>query len=473
MRKTIPLLLLLLATLGAAAQESFRPSGLHFSPPRGWMNDPNGMVYLDGEYHLFYQHHPDSLVWAPMHWGHAVSRDLVTWEHLPVALFPDEEGMIFSGSCVIDRDNTAGFGPGAMVAIYTAAKNSPQGDTQAQAIAYSTDRGRTFRKYNGGRPVLTDPCPDFRDPKVFWHEAGRQWVMSLAVQQEIRFYTSPNLREWTHTGSFGYGYGNHHGVWECPDLFLLNGKWVLLVNINPGGIWGGSATQYFVGHFDGKTFTADSPIGATQWMDYGKDHYATVTWDNAPDGRRIAITWMNNWEYATRVPATEFRSTMSVPCELTLQPHPMGGHRLMSQPVAEVTALRRPVKSLEKMGKGAYEIELTTVPPASGLSTFTLSNGQGEQVTFTYDFRTREFTMDRTRSGLTDFAPSFAAITKASFDRADEPQRVRILVDRQSMEIFDSAGQFCMTNLVFPTHPYTRVAADSNMTYKLYKLNDR
>ena len=449
--------------------QSFRPSSLHFAPQHGWMNDPNGMVYKDGEYHLFFQHHPKEIVWAEMHWGHAVSKDLVSWEELPIALFPDENGMIFSGSCVIDHNNTAGFGKDAMVAIYTACKITHKGDIQAQAIAYSTDNGRTFTKYNDGLPVLTDSCPDFRDPKVFWYEKEKKWVMSLAVQQEVRFYSSKDLKKWTFTGKFGKGYGNHHGVWECPDLFFLDDKWVLIVNINPGGIWGGSATQYFVGEFDGKTFTCDTPIGTTQWMDYGKDHYATVTWNEVPDGRRIGITWLNNWEYATRVPATEFRSTMSVPVELSLQQHG-DGYRLVSQPAREVDSLRQEVAAVSEVCNGSYEIDVT-VQPKDGKSSFTLFNNKGEKVVFTYNFTTREFSMDRRKSGLTKFAESFYAITSASIDDSTAPQQLRIIVDRQSVEIFDQSGQFSMTNMVFPEEPYTDLKADGEgIEYKVYKL---
>lgn len=460
---------MLLISLSSIAKESFRPSALHFAPKHGWMNDPNGMVYKDGEYHLFFQHHPDSLVWAPMHWGHAVSRDLVTWQELPIALYPDKKGMIFSGSCVIDHNNTSGFGKDAMVAIYTSCIQTPNGDIQCQSLAYSTDNGRTFKKYNDGDPVLTDVSHDFRDPKVFWHEGEQKWIMSLAVGQEARFYSSPNLKDWTHTGTFGYGYGNHNGVWECPDLFPLNGKWVLLININPGGVWGGSATQYFVGDFDGKTFTSDFPIGQTHWMDYGKDHYATVTWAEAPNGRRIAITWINNWEYGTRVPATEFRSIMSVPCELTLQRHG-SDWRLVSQPVAEIDAVRKEVPAISKANKGSYELEMTIEPDETQQASFTLYNNKGEEVVCTYDFRTREFSMDRCRSGLVDFAPSFKAVTKASIDSRTEAQTIRVIVDRQSIEVFDQAGQFAMTNMVFPTKPYTDIKTTGNVTYKIYKL---
>ena len=269
----------------------------HFAPQWGWMNDPNGMVYKDGEYHLFYQYNPYGSRWGNMNWGHAISRDLVSWEHMPVAISPDGLGTIFSGSAVVDKNNTAGFGAGAIVAFYTQASAR-----QMQSIAYSTDNGRTFKKY-AGNPVLTGEVADFRDPKVSWNESTQKWILTLAVGQEVRFYSSPNLKDWTYESNFGEGQGSHGGVWECPDLFELpvagtnQKKWVLIVNINPGGPFGGSATQYFVGTFDGHKFVNESPK-ATKWMDFGKDHYATVTWSNAPQNRVIALAWMSNWQYA-------------------------------------------------------------------------------------------------------------------------------------------------------------------------------
>ena len=267
-------------TFDTTNREKFRPT-YHFSPLYGWMNDPNGMVYKDGEYHLFYQYNPYGSKWGNMNWGHAISKDLVNWEHRTVAIAPDALGTIFSGSAVVDHNNTAGFGAGAIIAIYT--QNS---DRQVQSIAYSTDNGRTFTKYENN-PVLVSEARDFRDPKVFWYEATKRWIMVLAVGQEMQIFSSPNLKDWTYESSFGEGQGAHGGVWECPDLFELpvegtnEKKWVLLCNLNPGGPFGGSATQYFVGTFNGKEFVNESP-SKTKWMDWGKDHYATVTWSDAP-----------------------------------------------------------------------------------------------------------------------------------------------------------------------------------------------
>ena len=317
--------------------EKFRPV-YHFTPPYGWMNDPNGMVYKDGTYHLFYQYNPYGSMWGNMHWGHATSQDLTNWKHQPVAIAPDALGAIFSGSCVVDKNNTAGFGKDAIVALYTSA-----GDRQTQSLAYSLDNGKSFIKYEGN-PILSSPKPDFRDPKVIWHEPTKKWIMILAVGQEMQFFSSGNLKEWVYESSFGEGQGAHGGVWECPDLIELpidgtdNKKWVLLCNLNPGGPFGGSATQYFVGSFDGKSFINQSP-NLTKWMDWGKDHYATVTWSNAPDNRYIAIAWMSNWQYANDVPTKQFRSANSVPRDLSLYVQD-GECYLKNQPSQELLALR-------------------------------------------------------------------------------------------------------------------------------------
>ena len=324
-------------TFDTGNREKFRPT-YHFSPLYGWMNDPNGMVYKDGEYHLFYQYNPYGSKWGNMNWGHAISKDLINWEHRPVAITPDALGTIFSGSAVVDHHNTAGFGAGAIVAIYT--QNS---DRQVQSIAYSTDNGRTFTKYENN-PVLVSEARDFRDPKVFWYEGTQRWIMVLAVGQEMQIFSSPDLKDWTFESSFGEGYGAHGNVWECPDLFELpvegtgEKKWVLLCSLGDGP-FGDSATQYFVGSFDGKKFICDNQPNVTKWMDWGKDHYATVTWSDAPDNRRIAIAWMSNWQYANDVPTSQYRSPNSVPRDLSL--FAVGdGIYLQSAPSPELLKLR-------------------------------------------------------------------------------------------------------------------------------------
>ncbi len=336
-------------------KETHRPQ-FHFSPAKMWMNDPNGMVYHKGEYHLFYQHYPDSTVWGPMHWGHAVSKDMIHWEHLPIALYPDSLGWIFSGSAVVDVNNTSGLGSKEnppMVAIFTyhSDPKAKRKDFQTQGMAYSTDNGRTWTKYKEN-PVLPNPgIADFRDPKVSWHEASKQWVMILAVADHVELYGSKNLKNWSKLSEFGKTHGAHGGVWECPDLFPLpidgKQKWVLLLSINPGGIHGGSATQYFIGNFDGKKFTSDNPPKTTLWLDYGKDNYAGVTWSNIPaaDGRRLFLGWMSNWQYANQVPTSPWRSAMTLPRELSLR-KTGAGLRVVSQPVKELASIRGESKEI-------------------------------------------------------------------------------------------------------------------------------
>lgn len=468
-------------------REPFRPS-YHFTPEYGWMNDPNGMVYKDGEYHLFYQYNPYGSVWGNMHWGHAVSSDLVSWEHLPVALAPDGLGAIFSGSCVVDENNTAGFGKGAIVAFYTSA-----GRSQTQSMAYSLDNGRTFQKYSGN-PVVTSNVRDFRDPKVSWHEPTRKWVMVLAVGQELQFYSSPNLKDWAYESSFGEGQGAHGGVWECPDLVQLSvkgtdrKKWVLICNLNPGGPFGGSATQYFVGEFDGHRFVNESPE-ATKWMDYGKDHYATVTWSNVPAGRTIALAWMSNWDYANQVPTLQYRSANSVPRDLFLYEQD-GQTYLASVPSDELLALRsspvkkgsfkvsktRELKNLLKVNEGAYEIELKIGDVQTKKCVFQLYNSKDESVSLVYDWEKKQFSMDRTQSGDTSFSDRFESVTSAPLREQNE-YTLRLLVDKSSIEAFDGDGRFVMTNLVFPTEPYNHLkffGKDGSfrvISMNIYRLN--
>lgn len=454
-------------------QEPFRPA-YHFTPETGWMNDPNGMVYLDGEYHLFYQYNPYGNRWQNMHWGHAVSTDLVSWTYLPTPLAPDSLGAIFSGSAVIDVNNTAGFGANAMVAIYTSA-----GKEQTQSIAYSTDKGRTFTKYEGN-PVIANPgIADFRDPKVMWHAESGQWVMSLATKQTITFYGSPDLKNWTRLSEFGNGIGSHAGVWECPDLISLNykgqTKWVLLVSINPGGPNHGSATQYFVGDFDGKTFVADA-LPYPLWLDYGRDNYAGVTWSNVPetDGRAIFIGWMSNWDYANEVPSNQFRSAMTVPRELSLAYN--GNHLVVANaPVAELASLRGKmhevgskqiadslvVDNILSATKGLFELELTVQPEKAKVFGFSIFNAEGEEVRFVFDMNLRSVMVDRTRSGKIDFHPNFASIPYGPL-AAKKSYKVKLLVDKASSELFINDGETVLTNIHFPTSWYNSLRFFTN-----------
>lgn len=434
-------------------REKYRPV-YHHTPKWGWMNDPNGMFYKDGVWHLYYQWNPYGSQWENMTWGHSTSRDLVHWEQQNTAIEPDALGSIFSGSAVVDKDNTAGFGAGAIVAMYTSA-----GRHQTQSIAYSTDGGRTFTKY-AGNPVLTYPAPDFRDPKVFWHEGTGRWIVVLAVGQEVQFYSSTNLKEWTYESSFGHGYGNHEGVWECPDMLEFGGsKWVLLLNINPGGPYGGSATQYFTGTFDGHRFVCDSKPSTTKWMDYGKDHYATVTFSNAPDGRHVALAWMSNWQYAGVVPTLQFRSANSIPRDLGL--FTSGDETYLSNvPSKEMDAVRG--KQI-KRPSNVCEI----VVDVKGSSVITLQNGKGEKVVMRYDETERTFAMDRRESGMTGFSDAFPVETVAPTHGVI--RQLRIFVDNASIEAFDSEGKMVMTNTVFPTEPYNMIKVSGGKA-KIYEL---
>lgn len=454
-------------TFDTSNREKFRPS-YHFSPLYGWMNDPNGMVYKDGEYHLFYQHNPYGSTWGNMNWGHAISKDLINWEHRPEAITPDAFGTIFSGSAVVDHNNTAGFGAGAIIAIYT-----QSGDRQVQSIAYSNDNGRTFTKYENN-PVLVSEAADFRDPKVFWHQDSQRWVMVLAVGQEMQFFTSPNLKDWDFQSSFGNGHGAHGGVWECPDLFELpvegtgEKKWVLLCNLNPGGPFGGSATQYFTGTFDGKKFVNESP-SKTKWMDWGKDHYATVTWSDAPDNRRIAIAWMSNWQYANDVPTSQYRSPSSITRDLSLFSVD-GETYLQSAPSPELLKLRevskkrsfkvngtRTVKNMLPINEGAFEIELDFKKQNADVIGFRLYNNKGEEVDMQYDMKEKKFSMDRRKSGEVAFNEHFPAVTWTAIEDGKEGMKLRLYVDKSSVEAFGDGGRFVMTNQVFPSEPYNHI----------------
>ncbi|WP_315156225.1 GH32 C-terminal domain-containing protein [Capnocytophaga leadbetteri] len=445
--------------------ETYRPL-YHFTPQYGWMNDPNGMVYHDGVYHLFFQYNPYGARWGNMHWGHAISKDLVNWQYQPTAIAPNKLGAIFSGSAVIDHDNTAGFGKGAMIAIFTSA-----GDRQTQSIAYSLDGGKTFTKYEGN-PVLTDAnIIDFRDPKVFWHAPSKQWVMSLATTQTITFYGSKNLKEWTRLSEFGEGLGGHGGVWECPDLFPLTyegkTKWVLFVSINPGGTNGGSATQYFIGNFDGKTFTPDA-MNYPLWLDYGRDNYAGVTWSNIPaaDGRRLFIGWMNNWDYANETPTENFRSAMTVARTLRLAHN--GEHLVVaSEPVKEVESLRRePLSLADKTtsdtvtfenflpnNRGAYELTFTVTPNDTDSFSFSIENTKGEVLTYLFDIAKKTLSVDRTKSSVAFNANFAETLIKAPLT-AKKSYTVRLLVDKTSTELFVNNGEVVQTNTVFPSEVY-------------------
>ena len=421
-------------------REKFRPS-YHHTPLYGWMNDPNGMFYKDGEWHLYYQYNPYGSLWENMTWGHSVSKDLIHWEALPLAIEADAIGTIFSGSCVVDKNNTAGFGKDAIIAFYTSAAES-----QTQSMAYSTDGGRTFTKYDKN-PVVTFNAPDFRDPKVFWYEGTNRWIMMLAVGQEMQIWSSANLKDWNKESSFGSEYGCHGGVWECPDMLKIGDKWVLICNINPGGPFGGSATQYFVGDFDGKKFTCESMPKVTKWLDYGKDHYATVSFSNAPDGRITVLAWMSNWQYANQVPTIQFRSANSIARDLGLFKD--GEETYVSvTPSKEMLAVRG-----AKIKKPSATCEI--IVDVKGTMELTLSNAKGEQVVMNYDAQKQTFAMDRTKSGDSSFSEAFSATTVAPTHGI--MKQLRIFIDNCSIEAFASDGKMAMTNLVFPNEPYNNI----------------
>ena len=425
-------------TFDTTNRERFRPV-YHHTPVYGWMNDPNGMFYKDGVWHLYYQWNPYGSQWENMHWGHSTSRDLIHWQAEPMALEPDWLGAIFSGSCVTRGDE--------VVAMYTTA-----GHHQTQSIAFSNDGGRTFQKFSGN-PVLTADVPDFRDPRPFWNEDIKAWNLILAVGQEMHIYSSQNLTEWTYESAFGKEYGNHGGVWECPDLFEIKDetlnikKWVLICNINPGGPFGGSATQYFVGQFDGHKFTCESMPKVTKWLDYGKDHYATVSFYNAPEKRHVVLAWMSNWQYANQVPTKQYRSGNSIPRDLGL--FNFGEETYVSVvPSKEMLAMRG-----AKVRKPTEACEI--VVDVKNQAEIVLSNSKGEEVVMVYDGQRQSFSMDRTKSGDVSFSEAFACTTIAP--TYGHIKQLRLFIDRCSIEAFDAEGKMAMTNLVFPSEPYNNI----------------
>ena len=425
-------------TFDTTNRERFRPV-YHHTPVYGWMNDPNGMFYKDGVWHLYYQWNPYGSQWENMHWGHSTSRDLIHWQAEPMALEPDWLGSIFSGSCVTRGDE--------VVAMYTTA-----GHHQTQSLAFSKDGGRTFQKFSGN-PVLTSDAPDFRDPRPFWNEDIKAWNLILAVGQEMRIYSSSNLTDWKYESSFGSEYGNHGGVWECPDLFEIKDetsnikKWVLICNINPGGPFGGSATQYFVGQFDGHKFTCESMPKVTKWMDYGKDHYATVSFYNAPENRHVVLAWMSNWQYANQVPTKQYRSGNSIPRDLGLFNY--GEETYVSVvPSKEMLAMRG-----AKVRKPTEACEI--VVDVKNQAEIVLSNSKGEEVTMVYDGHRQSFSMDRTKSGDVSFSEAFACTSIAP--TYGHIKQLRLFIDRCSIEAFDAEGKMAMTNLVFPSEPYNSI----------------
>lgn len=488
-----------------AEEQMYRPN-FHFTPKKGWMNDPNGMFFANGYYHLFYQHYPDGNTWGPMHWGHAISKDLIKWEEQPIALYPDKDKYIFSGSAVVDTQNTSGLGTGKtapIVAIYTlhdmTKEKAGKIDVEQQDIAFSNDNGFTWQKFEEGNPVIKNPgIRDFRDPKVSWDETHKQWIMALAAQDRIHFYKSSNLKNWEFASEFGKNIGAHGGVWECPDFFEIKvegtkeTKWILIVNLNPGGPNGGSGVQYFVGDFDGKTFTMDTTFAErvnnekAVWADYGKDNYAGVTWNNVPtsDGRRLFIGWMSNWDYAQQVPTTAWRSSTTIPRELKLVKK--GNHyNLVSTPVKEINNyVSKTIKTKSANGKGTLsliengKIDLTQAILSLDLKnlkqedyTFTLSNTNGESLSFGLNNKENYLFVDRSKAGKIDFSDKFALpISKAFLEGSQKSAAFKIILDKTSIEIFYNNGEKVMTEIFFLNKPFTSLSIASKEKIEVNNL---
>ena len=476
-------------------QELYRPK-FHFTPRQNWMNDPNGMFYLNGKYHLFFQHYPDSTVWGPMHWGHAISNDLVAWKEQPIALYPDEKGYIFSGSAVVDVNNTSGFASGTnppVIAMFTYhdPKLEKEGkiDYQSQGIAFSLDEGKTWTKYSGN-PVIKNPgIKDFRDPKVIWDDVHNQWILVLTAGDESMIYNSKNLKDWGYLSTFGKGFGAHGGIWECPDFFPISVdgtkeiKWILIQSLVAGGPNGGSGTQYFVGDFDGKSFKLDASFKndlvdeRVFWVDYGRDNYAGVTWSNIPanDGRTLFLGWMSNWEYAEKVPTNKWRSSMTIVRELKLIKND-NHYSIVPQPVKEINNYIS-----KSINKGNFNIESETVlvrKPELDFSsvdiqfkiknirkdiyTFSFFNHIGDSLKFGINNKEKFFFLDRTKSGNLSFSDKFAPIIsiapiKEEFKNID----IRVLLDKTSIEIFYNNGETVMTEIFFPQKPIEAFAVKS------------
>ena len=480
-------------TFDTSNTDYYRPE-YHHTPLYGWMNDANGLVYKDGEYHLYFQYNPYGSKWGNMHWGHSVSKDLVHWEHLNPAIARDTLGHIFSGSTVIDKNNSAGYGKDAMIAFYTSASDE---HGQIQCMAYSNDNGRTYTKYEKN-PILTpfDGLKDFRDPKVFWYEPAQKWYMIVSADKNMRFYSSTDLKQWEYLSQFGEGYGVQPNQFECPDFIQLpvdgnkdNMKWVMIVNINPGCPFGGSATEYFIGDFDGKEFKCDTDKSVTKWLDFGKDHYATVCFSNTGD-RIIAVPWMSNWQYANVTPIRQYRGANALPRELSLYTK-NGEIYMAANVVKETEALRKSTRNIESLSvegetvidsitdglNSGVELEMDIVPGKAQTVGFDIMNAKGEKTKIYLDLKSGRAVMDRTESGLITFGEKAEPHFKENHDRRKtesinyindfalgtwaplslcegKSYHLNVFVDKCSVELFVDGGRIAMTNLVFPTEVY-------------------
>ena len=483
MKKIFLLFTTFLFSFGFSQQykEPYRPQ-FHFTPPAKWMNDPNGMVYLNGKYHLFYQYYPDGTVWGPMHRGHAESTDLLHWKQLPIALYPDNLGWIFSGSCIIDKENTAGFGKNAMIAIFTYHNEeilkSGRKNIESQGIAYSFDEGLTWIKYEQN-PVLNNSGEqDFRDPKVFWNESTSKWVMTLAVGNQIKFFSSANLKSWQHESTFKPEDDlNELGVWECPDLFPMKTdsgetKWVLIINHGDKAPNGGSGIRYFVGNFDGKTFQENQK---SLWLDYGTDFYAGVTFSNVPINKTVLLGWMSNWQYAQKVPTEVWRSAMTLPRELTLKKD-VYFYKLEQKIVKTFASITTPIFNKKaaqlplnkEVNLSQTEIAFDLDKNTTNLS-ITFSNKKGD--IFSIELKDGKVFTNRLKSGKIDFSETFTNKIQSMDLAGKKATSFQLIVDKSSVEILVNKGEFSMTNLFFPNEEYSILAIKSNQkTTKLKNL---
>lgn len=469
-------------------KEKYRPQ-FHFSPAKNWMNDPNGMVFYKGEYHLFYQYHPESTVWGPMHWGHAVSKDLISWEHLDIALKPDHNGYIFSGSAVVDKNDSSGLfdGEEGLVAIFTHADENPEtgNSRQRQSLAYSTDRGRSWEMYKENPVLVDEKIIDFRDPKVYWFDEFDSWIMVVVAGDHARFYKSKNLIDWEYLSSFSAG--TTDGVWECPDFFKLpvensnKSKWVLTIDVDPGGPFGGSGAQYFIGDFDGQRFINDNPDDKVLWMDYGKDFYAGVTWSNLPesDSRTIFLAWMSNWQYAEKVPTENWRSINTIPRNLKLKEYEEG-IRLLQEPVEELSKLQNKVIEINdfklegnkevnpdlkaKCYKIDIEYSLAELDDSELADEFGIKvcKSHAEETSIIYNSLENKLYFDRRNSANTDFSEKFPGIYSAELYPENHLIRLELYIDWSSVEVFANDGKLSLTNLVFPEKDSNRIELFSN-----------
>jgi fructan beta-fructosidase len=469
----------LLTTMGANGQspaydQQYRPQ-VHFSPQKNWTNDPNGLVYFNHEYHLFYQFNPFGDEWGHMSWGHAVSKDLLHWQELPLAI-PEENGtMIFTGSVVVDRENSSGFcapKTSCLVAIYTG--HQVDGTRQAQDLAYSRDDGRTWTKYEKN-PVLDLHLKDFRDPSVSWNDATQRWVMAVSLPKEhkVRFYASKNLKEWTMLSDFGPA-GDVAGDWECPDLLQIpasdgkQGIWALKVGLNPGAPQGGSGEQYFLGSFDGKAFAASREPGAHGWTNYGKDDYCAISFNGLPSGEEpVLLGWMNNWQYASKLPTAPWRGQMSLPRRLSLV-RDQAGLALQQEPI--VAPVRKEPHPVASSAIAPYELDIQFGRPSVPLFGVRLYSDDQHWTEIGFDVGKKEFYIDRTQSG-TAIDTHFPAKTTAPLVTG-RPYDLKLVVDRSSVEAYAQNGTIAMTNLIFPSSPKStiRLFPDGAATGQVWQL---